>query len=78
MSQQLLKAIGSEGLIQYFQELDAAELNGKLVDQTAIAHLAIEHRGMSLREAFVIAKAWRVTHSIALPAEDRAMNALED
>ena len=71
---QLLRAISATDLIAYFEFLD-----DRRMPSAAGAQLALTNRypGMTRDEARTVAKAWRETINPTLPAEDRALNALE-
>jgi hypothetical protein len=71
---QLLRAISATDLIAYFEFLD--ELRMSSVAAAAL-HLAGRYPGMTRREARDVANAWNDTYTHTLPAEDRALNALE-
>lgn len=74
---QLLRAISATDLISYFEFLDEVRACGQINMNAADKRLLKRYRGMAPEEAKTVAKAWRETFSHTLPAEDRALNALE-
>ncbi len=77
MNVQLLKAINPEHLIGYFEFLDELRASGITNMYGAALYLKRKYKGMSIDEAQTVLGAWMKTFTHTLPAEDRAMNALE-
>lgn len=77
MTRQLLNAIGATDLTAYFEFLDGLRESGATNMYGAAPYLEEQFPGMCRVEARTIAQAWRDTFSTTLPADDRAMNALE-
>lgn len=71
---QLLRGISATDLIAYFEFLDERRMPSRVGAMLALCN---RYRGMTRDEARVVATAWRETLSLTLPAEDRALNALE-
>lgn len=69
----LLKAIGIEKLIEYFQALDEA---GETGAANAGVALRRAYSGMTSEESRAVVAAW-TGQSQTLPAEDRACNVLD-
>jgi hypothetical protein len=76
-SSQLLHAISATDLIAYFEFLDGLRESARTNMWGAPAYLRRNWRGMTPAKSYVVADAWRSTFTETLPAEDRAMNALE-
>lgn len=73
----LIRAIGSTHLIAYFEFLDHLRASGQVNMMGAAHFLLHRYPGMTQQEAATVCQAWRETFNTTLPAEDRAMNAME-
>lgn len=73
----LLRAISATDLIAYFEWLDEVRACGQITPANVERTLMKRWPGMTNEEAHDVGKAWTDTFSHTLPAEDRALNALE-
>lgn len=72
----LLKAIGVQRLIEYFEYLDELRESGETNMFGAGTYLRKEYAGMSTLESDAVLSAW-MSQSCMLPATDRACNVIE-